>query len=208
MKKSGKIFIYLAVLLAILGIANPFLFIGVPFLIYIGVKKIKKSRSLEVKMKERAIYLYDNGRYEDSLNIINQLEQMGKYDKECIVLKARNEYSVGNYEDYIRLLDDIPISKVNMDLDLLLKKGNTLLHFHNYKDALDVYKRILKINPESIYVLCKCIECEFNLDNYDNVIKYSNRIKGDGSSCLEEYNKAMEFVKISRNNTSSNIKNL
>lgn len=164
-KKTGRIFISMAIMLGILGIANPYLFIGVPILTYIGVGKIRKSKSVEFKMKERAFYLYEASKYGDSLKIIQQLEEMNKSDKECVILKVRNEYNIGNYEECIELLKQVPESKINMDLDLLLKKSDSLFQLKYYKEALDVYKAILKISPKSNYVISRCTECELRVEN-------------------------------------------
>lgn len=206
MKNDGKIYIILAVLLGVLGIANVYLLIGVPILIYIGVKKIKKSKSLETKMKERAFYLYDVEKYIDSLSIISQLEEMGKSDKDCTVLKARNEYCIGNYEEFIQLLDKIPKSKINIDLDLLLKKGESLLLLKNYKESLDVFKKILVLNNESIYVISKIMECEYNIGNYEEVLKYYKKIKKDNNNLSKEYERANELKLLSEKREGEEVK--
>lgn len=140
---------------------NDTVFIKLPP-IYINESSENKERSLSVEL-DSAIYLFNNGKYEDACERFGILQETLKekdslyyeavfYSAECLIV--HNEYKLAN-----RLLNDIMNNELSTNLKqrVLLRQGHILCALGDESTAQWYFDKLKSDFPNSIYL--KLADC-------------------------------------------------
>lgn len=91
--------------------------------------------------------LINEGRYEESQNILNELIDDDPYNSLYWNLLSTTQYLCGNFSDSITSSEYSLAINPN-DEEALLNKANGLYRLSNYDDAIEYYRRFMRIRPD------------------------------------------------------------
>lgn len=162
--KEGKMSritaVSLGLMFIVIGIANPFLLLFTPIILFFGVKHIKNLKSEENIALGKAIEYYNKAEFEKCEIELYRVLQHEKSSVRGNILLALIRYENENFEEVIHLLKLIPSRIIDNELDLKMKLAEAYKRTAKYAEAKGIYKELLKINPNSKYVKKAIEECD------------------------------------------------
>lgn len=165
---NGKSFIIFGLMVGVIGAAVPYFLIAVPFLIGYGVFQIKRAKSDSYKNFVSAVRYYEINDIAKSKETLEKVKDDEKLHIRIRILQALIKYEERDYNSYIDIINGLPEKKTKLELDLQLKLGESFMNIKNYKEALKVYKHLLKFNSKSSYINNRINECSEMISKEEN----------------------------------------
>lgn len=151
-----------------------------------GINIIKNITTINHPLSNRAKLKYieyniNNSNYEEALNYFNKYKKILSEDAELknyfLLIKSNIEYIFKEYSTSLSTLEQLSLSKKNIDLYYELKYKN-LIKLKKFNEAIEIIKEQIKNSKEiRIELYLKLINLYFNTSDFDNVIKEAGRIK-------------------------------
>ncbi len=151
-KLNKKREIAIVLILILFSVANPFFLAALAaYVIYIFYE-IKAMRSEENIILSQAVEEYKKELYEDSLKDINKVIAINEHNHKAIIIRALNNYHLGNYLEFVKDIDSVKDAKIKNDIDIQLKLGECYENIGDMEKAKEVYNDLLNVFPKSQYL--------------------------------------------------------
>lgn len=149
-KNNLKVKITIGLILLVLALITPALFLVVIiYMVYIAFE-VKKNKSEEVIKFEEILRLYSIESYDQCIVECNDYTY--KDNSKVHIIKALCLYENKNYQEFINIIKRIDGSKLNEDIDILLKLAQSYEHTGQIDEAKITYKKLLKYQPNSQFL--------------------------------------------------------
>lgn len=164
-------------------------------LIYID-KLIKKDSSNYVAWAMKGKSLYNLGEETKGLTAINKAIHINPTYHEAYAYRAVMSNLSDKYEIKHVLSDlDIAIAHDPNNFEFLNFKANFLYKIKRYKQALDIYEKLLKSNSENYFLTIKYASTNRKLGNYNLALeKYNTAISIDPKQSIGFEERALLFM--------------
>ena len=168
-------------------------------------------KSIEINNKDKIIY-YNLGLayleisdFEKSLNYLNKSFELDNTFYQALIKSGEVLLKSKEYDKSIEIIDKILNNEKEKNNELaLLRKGDALFMKNNFKEALELYENVLKLNENNEEALIGAGICERKLFKLDEAINYYDwvlKINNNNENVL--YNKAIA-LSLKGNNQDSN----
>ena len=168
-------------------------------------------KSIEINNKDKIIY-YNLGLayleisdFEKSLNYLNKSFELDNTFYQALIKSGEVLLKSKEYDKSIEIFDKILNNEKEKNNELaLLRKGDALFMKNNFKEALELYENVLKLNENNEEALIGAGICERKLFKLDEAINYYDRVlKINNNNENVLYNKAIA-LSLKGNNQDSN----
>lgn len=120
-----------------------------------------------------------NGDNEEALRILNKIlkiESDSAITMTVLLYKAMALYFLKRYEESIENCDLVLKSSPDLGQVLLIIKGDALSYLCKHKEASDIYRELLSIEPKNIDALINYSFCLNELEKYQEAVNTLDRI--------------------------------
>lgn len=149
-KNNLKVKVTIGLILLVLALITPPLFlIVILYMVYIA-SEVKKNKSEEVMKFEEILRLYSIESYDQCIIECNDYNY--KDNLKVHIIKALCLYENKNYQEFINIIKQIDGSKLNEDIDILLKLAQSYEYTGQIDEARIIYKKLLKYQPNSQFL--------------------------------------------------------
>ena len=168
-------------------------------------------KSIEINNKDKIIY-YNLGLayleisdFEKSLNYLNKSFELDNTFYQALIKSGEVLLKSKEYDKSIEIFDKILNNEKEKNNELaLLRKGDALFMKNSFKEALELYENVLKLNENNEEALIGAGICERKLFKLDEAINYYDRVlKINNNNENVLYNKAIA-LSLKGNNQDSN----
>lgn len=170
---------------------------------------LEKFPEDRLALNNKGFILFSQGRYDEAIPLYTKAVQLKK-DYSMAYINLINTYLTLNNTLAASAIIDTALIYVPNDFNILAKKGNLLFQEHKYKEAIEIYRKAIRINEENIQAYIYLSECYYALNDYPSGLKIVNEAltrepgnyillnnKGYFLFLMHQYPQAVEFFKAS-----------